>query len=230
MAVLTNGLNWWLYLPLKEGEAEARRFCELDVSNQDVPETCESLIKFLARENVYSGAAVENAEARLKRLQEDRALDKALPRAWDELIDGPDGLLVDLINDKVKGLCGVEAGPERIREFLVGLGKVRPVGPESHRVEKKEPIEHLSSIDLSTVHSIEDKELLHATLSDIVETYVGHKYVHKRDIRAMIRKHMIERGFTEFYIHAEWGGIKSDRERFCKIDLCEAQHAINRRN
>ena len=126
LAILTNGLNWWMYLPLKEGDAEARRFCELDISNQDVSETCDRLIEFLARENVYSEVAIENAEAQLRRLQEDKAIDNALPRAWDELTAGPDGLLVDLINEKVKGLCGVEAKPERIRGFLVGLGKRVP--------------------------------------------------------------------------------------------------------
>ena len=55
LAVLTNGFNWWLYLPLKEGDAETRRFCEMDISSQDVSATCELLIEFLARENVYSG-------------------------------------------------------------------------------------------------------------------------------------------------------------------------------
>ena len=130
LAVLTNGLNWWLYLPLKEGDFRQRRFCELDVSKLDSSETCDLLIKFLARENVFSGVAVENAEARLAQLQEARRVDKALPRAWEGLLDGPDGLLVDLINEKVKGLCGVEAEPERIKRFLVGLGKPVPAAIE----------------------------------------------------------------------------------------------------
>ena len=132
LAALTNGFKWWLYLPLKEGGAEARRFYEIDISSQDVSATCELLIKFLGKENVYSGDAVRKAEAHLKRLQEDKAIDKALPRAWEELTDGPDELLVDLINERVKGLCeaeglcGVEAGPERIKGFLEGLGGAAP--------------------------------------------------------------------------------------------------------
>ena len=130
LAVLTNGLNWWLYLPLKEGDFRQRRFCELDVSKLDSSETCDLLIKFLARENVFSGVAVENAEARLKQLREARRIDQALPQVWEDLIAGPDKLLVDLINDKVKSRCEIEATPERIKGFLVGLGKPVPAAIE----------------------------------------------------------------------------------------------------
>ena len=122
LAVLTNGLNYWFYLPLKEGDAEARRFCELDIAKQDVSEVSDSLIKFLAQENVYSGLrCTRNAETYLKSLHDARKVKEALPRAWKDLIAGPDGLLVDLINDKVKGRCGIEATPERIKGFLLGL-------------------------------------------------------------------------------------------------------------
>ena len=123
LAALTNGLNWWFYLPLKEGTVEARQFCRLDISVQDISEICNRLIEFLSRENVYSGVAVENAEARLTQLQEAKKVDNALPQAWEDLIAGPDGMLVELINEKLKGLCGVEAEPERIKGFLSGLGK-----------------------------------------------------------------------------------------------------------
>ena len=126
LAVLTNGLNWWLYLPLKEGEFETRRFCELDIAKQDVSEVCDRLIEFLSRESVYSGTAVENAEAHLKQLQDARRVDEVLPHAWKALVAGPDDLLVELINERVKGLCGVEAAPERIKGFLEGLGKPEP--------------------------------------------------------------------------------------------------------
>ena len=75
MAALTNGLNWWFYLPLKEGTVEARQFCRLDISVQDISEVCDLLIEFLSRENVYSGAAVKNAEAVLVTIT-------GTPRRW----------------------------------------------------------------------------------------------------------------------------------------------------
>ena len=129
LAALTNGLSWWLYLPLQVGNFEARRFCQLHICNQNVSEVCDLLIEFLSRGNVYSGAAVENAEARLIQLQEAKKVDNALPQAWEDLIAGPDGMLVDLVNEKVKGLSGLEATPERIKAFLAGAGQPAPDVP-----------------------------------------------------------------------------------------------------
>ena len=238
LAALTNGLSWWLYLPLKEGAIEERRFCQLDINKIDVSEVCDRLIEFLAREHVYSGAAVENAERRLKSLHDAKKVNEALPQIWKELIAGPDGLLVDLINDKVKGLCGVEAEPERIKRFLMGLGKPRSVERQPPRPEKKEPAvpryEYGDSIglDFSTLDNIQDKDLLHAPLSDIIEKYINASHVRDRGTRATranVKEYMANRGFIEFEILAEWGGVKSDRRRLCKVAICAAQHAINRR-
>ena len=238
LAALTNGLSWWLYLPLQVGNFEARRFCQLHICNQDVSKVCDLLIEFLSRENVYSGAAVKNAEARLAQLQEAKKVDNALPQAWEDLIAGPDNTLVDLINEKVEYLCGVKAVPNHIKEFLVGLGRPARAAKQLPKVEKKEPAEggrverispRSSDLGLSTLDNIEDKNLLHARLSNIVENYIDAQYVHDRGIRATVRKHMTNRGFIEFNMLAEWGGIKSDRTRFCKIDICNAKHADNRR-
>ena len=205
---------------------------------QDISEVCNRLIEFLARENVYSGVAVENAEAHLQRLHEARNVDKALPQAWQDLIAGPDDMLVELINEKVEYLCGVKAGANHIKEFLVGLSRPARTVKQSPKFEKKEPAyvgrterisPHLSDLALSTLDNIEDKELLHARLSNIVEHYVDPKYVRDHGIRATVRQHMTNRGFIEFKMLAEWGGIKSDHTRFCKIDICDAKHAENRR-
>ena len=238
LAVLTNGLSWWLYLPLRVGNFEARRFCQLHICNQDVSEVCDLLVEFLSRENVYSGAAAKNAEAVLVRLENDKKVKEALPRAWEELIAGPDVQLVDLINDRVKGRCGLQAGSERIKEFLRGLGKVRSVAPEPPKIENDEPInvggiERISlrfpDLDLSKLENAADEELLHAMLTELVQDYIGAKNVRDRGTRSTVRKHMTNRGFIEFNMLAEWGGVKSDRPRFCKVDICEALHAVNRR-
>ena len=235
LAVLTNGLNWWLYLPLKEGDFGARQFWRLDLYKMEVSEACDRLIEFLARENVHSGAAVKEAEAHLKQLKEARKVDKALPRAWQELIAEPDELLVELINEKVKGMCGIEATPERIKGFLAGLGKPKSLERQLPRPEKKKPAvprdEDGNSIGfaLSALDNIQDKDLMHALLSDIIEKYINASHVRDRGTRANVKEYMANRGFIEFEMLAEWGGVKSDRRRLCKVDICDAQHAINRR-
>ena len=95
LAALTNGLNWWFYLPLKEGTVEARQFCRLDISVQDISEICDLLIEFLARENVYSGAAVENAEAVPVTITGSQEGGKRpCLKLGKEFIDGPDDQLL----------------------------------------------------------------------------------------------------------------------------------------
>ena len=239
LAVLTNGLSWWLYLPLQVGHFESRRFCQLHICNQDISKVCDLLIEFLSRENVYSGAAVKNAEARLAQLQEAKKVDNALPQAWEDLIAGPDNTLVELINEKVEYLCGVKAGQNHIKEFLVGLSRpARAVEKKLPKIEKKEPAEggrverispRSSDLGLSTLDNIEDKNLLHATLSNIVENYIDAKYTRDRGTRSTVKEYMASRGFIEVKMLAEWGGVKTDRPRLCKVDVCEALHAVNRR-
>ena len=118
LAVLTNGLNWWFYLPLQEGNWEERRFSVIELRNPDVSQTADLLIDFLSRENVRSGFAVGCAESYLDRLWKDKKIEEALPKAWDQLITDPHELLLDLLNQKVMGLCGWEADLAQVKRFL----------------------------------------------------------------------------------------------------------------
>ena len=71
LAVLTNGLEWWLYLPLQPGIWEQRWFATIDLRNEDVSQTTSRFTDFLLKENVGSGVAVNNAENRLSGLRAD---------------------------------------------------------------------------------------------------------------------------------------------------------------
>ncbi len=118
LAVLTNGLSWWFYLPVQPVPWEERRFCAIDILKQDVPDISSRLMAFLSRENVLSGVAIKDAENVHASLQSDKRIEETLPKAWASLISGPADLLVDLINDTLENLCGIRSGPERIRRFL----------------------------------------------------------------------------------------------------------------
>ncbi len=123
LAVLTNGLAWWFYLPLQPVPWEQRKFYAIDILRQDVPDISNRLVDFLSRENVRSGAAIKNAGNVHSSLQSDKLMDETLPEAWASLISGPDDLLVDLINDTLESLCGLRSEAERIRRFLNEKGK-----------------------------------------------------------------------------------------------------------
>ena len=123
LAVLTNGLNWWFYLPLQEGNWEERRFSVIELRNPDVSQTADLLVDFLSRENVRSGVAVAYAESLLDSLWKDKKIEEALPRAWNQLITDPHDQLLALLNQKVKELCGWGAHLDQIKRFLANLPK-----------------------------------------------------------------------------------------------------------
>ena len=118
LATLTNGLNWWFYLPLREGSWEERRFGVIDLRNQDVSQTADSLIDFLSRENVRSGTAVENAESHLAKLWKARKTEEILPKAWEQVITDLDDILVELLSEKVEEMCGWQPDVDQVKRFL----------------------------------------------------------------------------------------------------------------
>jgi hypothetical protein len=101
LAILTNGITWWFYLPLNEGNWEQRRFYAIDIIQQDPSDISSKFIDFLGKESVKNEVAVKKAEQIYKGQVKDIEIKRNLPRAWNKLISEPDDLLVDLINDGV---------------------------------------------------------------------------------------------------------------------------------
>lgn len=118
LAVLTNGSNWWFYLPLNEGAWEKRRFYTLDLFSQDINEICNKLIDFLSKDNVLSGEAVTNAEHVYKGRFKKNILQEAIPKAWTEIISEPNDILVDLLIETTESISGYRAEKSDIEKFL----------------------------------------------------------------------------------------------------------------
>jgi len=118
LAILTNGLAWWFYLPLNEGSWDKRKFYSIDLIAQEPNEISSKFIDFLSKQNVYSGKAVENAEQIYKSKQKERIINETLPNAWESLITEPDELLIDLVADKTEKICGYKPSVELVKEFL----------------------------------------------------------------------------------------------------------------
>ena len=59
LAVLTDGLIWWLYLPMASGRNwEQRRFSRIDLREDNA---ASNIYRFLSRDDVVGGAALEEA-------------------------------------------------------------------------------------------------------------------------------------------------------------------------
>ena len=115
IAILTNGATWWFYLPLREGDWKQRKFDTMELGKQDKGEIVQKLVDFLDKENVSSGKAVQNAEDLYKKHQ----IAVTLPEAWNQLVSEPEDLIVDLLVEKTKELCGEETDKSEVERFLL---------------------------------------------------------------------------------------------------------------
>ena len=119
VAILTNGATWWFYLPLQEGSWEERKFATVEFDRQDKEEIVQKLTDLLGKENVISGKAVQNAEILYEQNQKKEEISATLPEAWNQLVNEPDDLLVDLLAEKTEELCGYKPDKNEVEQFLL---------------------------------------------------------------------------------------------------------------
>lgn len=132
IAVLTSGLVWWLYLPLLKGSWDQRRFLAVDIQQQEIADAATHLTRYLSRATVADGSAVEQARALYESKEKERLIQETVPRAWQDLCNGPDVQLAELIADKVEGLCGHRPDGRAVKAFLLDLARpveLRPTAP-----------------------------------------------------------------------------------------------------
>lgn len=167
LAVLTNGISWWFYLPLHEGSWEQRRFYTIDIIQQETEEIVSKFIDFLSKENIISGKAIQNAEDIYKSRREQDLIKETIPRAWNKLITEPNELLVELLANETEELCGYKPDNETVEQFLKNLST-----PPSDKVIKPPPPPVGSSVKI--VDLIKEG---YVNVGDkIYRTYKGKRY------------------------------------------------------
>lgn len=130
LAILTNGITWWFYLPLNEGSWEQRRFFTADFTEQESESIGERFIDLLSKKNIASGDAVKNAEHLYKSRQRKEILKDALPKAWHKIINDPDDLLVELLIETTEKLSGFRPEIGDIEKFLRNVPDYTATRPE----------------------------------------------------------------------------------------------------
>lgn len=121
LAILTNGITWWFYLPLTEGSWEQRKFYAIDILQQEVIDITDKFEGFLSRSNVESGKSVEIADKLFKGNQKEKTIKENLPKAWKRIISFQDKLLVDLLTDTTEKICGYRPDIEHVEFFLKSI-------------------------------------------------------------------------------------------------------------
>jgi predicted type IV restriction endonuclease len=118
LAVLTNGVTWWLYLPLHEASWEQRKFYTIDIIQQASDDAAAKFADFLSRDKIVTGVAIQNAEITYRGQQKLSILRQTFPKAWNMLIEEANELLIELINETSEKICGFKADNELIEQFL----------------------------------------------------------------------------------------------------------------
>ena len=106
LAALTNGLVWWLYLPRAEGSWTQRRFFRIDLHEQNPTSAAAALHRFLNRDGLLDGSALQEAQRVFDSQERDRRVRTALGEAWNLILGDRESLLREELSDKVKEISG----------------------------------------------------------------------------------------------------------------------------
>ena len=118
LAVLTNGLTWWLYLPTQKGSWRERKFYTIDIYQQDSEIISNIFIDILSKQNVLNRDSIKNALNIYRGKRREKILSSTIPEAWNKIISEPDPFLIELFIEVVEKLCGYKPESEMIFDFL----------------------------------------------------------------------------------------------------------------
>ena len=150
LAILTDGILWWFYLPRAEGAWDDRKFYTIDILEQEIENIADKFGLLLSNKNVASGEAVRQAESILKNRQKEKAIRESLLEAWNSVIKEPHELLVEILIETVEEVCGFKPENSEIREFIRNHHEKWLLFPE---LEQEVP----TPIDSETESSSEDQ-------------------------------------------------------------------------
>lgn len=121
LCVLTDGREWSFYLPSGHGSYEDRRVYRLQLDDRSPEECARVFERYLSRDRVRDGSAFEAAQRDHRDAAGKREAANALPRAWHDLIQTSDELLVEHLGDKAEALCGFKPSASDTLAFLRAL-------------------------------------------------------------------------------------------------------------
>ena len=122
LAILTDGREWRVYLPIGQGTYQERLVRTIDLLGGGVDEASKALQQFLSFENISSGESIANARTIYK---ERRSLEVAKSRigeAWTNLTSGTDAKIIDLIVDETSRISGT---PPKRQDVVSYLGQMK---------------------------------------------------------------------------------------------------------
>lgn len=209
-AVLTDGREWNFFVPGEQGSYDERRVQKLDLTERTPKDAAEIMARYLAYDRVKSGVALESAKADYKNHSKRLIAANNISKAWTELVDLPDDLLMELIAEKTESLCGFRPASEDVEQFLdtlsTGMTTTLPMPatkPLTHSPRSAKKSEHILAVESPVSDRKVDYTILgharHAAtasdaLIDILQTLA------KRDAHFVEKLAPVVRGRTRNHI------------------------------
>ena len=125
ICVLTNGLEWWLYLPQGAGKFNERRFTILHISKDPINQLIYDLNSFLGKDNLLKRRSKRKASQVLQARQKGVNINSKLPDLWQSIQTEPDRELVDIIRRRTFDRYHLWPEPEQVATML----RASPVQP-----------------------------------------------------------------------------------------------------
>jgi len=118
IAVLTNGITWSFYLPRAGVDWKSRKFYTIDIIEQEASNVASKFVDLLSKKNIESGKSVQHAESIHKGKLKEKAIQEALPEAWNRILEEPDSLLVELLAERTERICSYKPELTNVTKFL----------------------------------------------------------------------------------------------------------------
>ncbi|MGF0540394.1 hypothetical protein ACQQ2Q_20560 [Agrobacterium sp. ES01] len=141
LCLLTDGRDWSFYLPSGQGSYDERRLYRLQLTERPPAESAQILRRYLEQQRVKSGAAFDDAMRDYRDIASTREAARNLPKAWSELVEQPEDLLVELLASQTESNCGFRPSADEVIGFLRSLKQTEPIKAPSVPRPTKRPVE-----------------------------------------------------------------------------------------
>lgn len=140
ICALTNGVEWWLYLPMERVPFEQRRFAVLNTREDPIDQLADDFTTFLGKDNLLSRQAEHRARQVLKAIRDADHLKTLIPRVWKQILTEPDEELLDLVSRRVYETANLRPSRKQVAAVLRGLPvPPAPPGPTSGPTQNNGP-------------------------------------------------------------------------------------------
>ncbi|MBI4645593.1 MAG: hypothetical protein HY738_03105 [Bacteroidia bacterium] len=117
-SILTNGLNWWFYLPMQKGKWNERRFLDIDVTNQEISFVSNNFTNLLSKQKLISSEAILNAQKIVEDKIRKKNIELLMPKVWNSLMNDFNSPFIELFINELKKSSGYEPTYQEVREYI----------------------------------------------------------------------------------------------------------------